>query len=110
MKIIPPASRGSSAISYAGLLEKIEILRSTLRWASTLARPEIEKLLRQANALRDEKLKVLHALRPIAGADVEKKTVRGQYKAGAIKGKPVPGYLEEPGVPADSRTETFVAL
>jgi glucose-6-phosphate 1-dehydrogenase len=63
-----------------------------------------------ADAVRNEKLKVLHALRPIAGADVETRTVRGQYRAGAIKGKTVPGYLEEPGVPADSRTETFVAL
>ncbi len=64
----------------------------------------------EADAVRNEKLKVLHSLRPIRGAEVETKTVRGQYKSGAIKGKAVPGYLEEPGVPADSRTETFVAL
>jgi glucose-6-phosphate 1-dehydrogenase len=63
-----------------------------------------------ADAVRNEKLKVLHALRPIRGPDVETRTVRGQYRAGAIKGKTVSGYLEEPGVPADSRTETFVAL
>jgi glucose-6-phosphate 1-dehydrogenase len=63
-----------------------------------------------ADAVRNEKLKVLHALKPIKGADVDTKTVRGQYRAGAIKGKTVVGYLEEPGVPADSRTETFVAL
>ncbi len=63
-----------------------------------------------ADAMRDEKLKVLRALRPIAGADVLTRTVRGQYKAGAVGGKPVPGYLEEKGVPADSTTETFVAL
>ena len=63
-----------------------------------------------ADAMRDEKLKVLRALRPIAGADVALKTVRGQYKSGASLGKPVPGYLEEQGVPAGSRTETFVAL
>ncbi len=63
-----------------------------------------------ADAVRNEKLKVLHALRPIKGADVETKTVRGQYRDGAINGKTVPGYLEEPGVPPDSRTETFVAL
>ncbi len=64
----------------------------------------------QPDAVRDEKLKVLRALRPIVGGDVQTKTVRGQYRAGAIAGKPVGGYLEEPGVPADSRTETFVAL
>jgi glucose-6-phosphate 1-dehydrogenase len=64
----------------------------------------------QADAVRDEKLKVLRALRPIVDGDVLTKTVRGQYRAGAIAGKPVVGYLDEPGVPRDSRTETFVAL
>ena len=63
-----------------------------------------------ADAMRDEKLKVLRALRPITGAAVLAKTVRGQYRAGASGGKPVSGYLEETGVPADSGTETFVAL
>jgi glucose-6-phosphate 1-dehydrogenase len=64
----------------------------------------------QADAVRDEKLKVLRALRPIVDGDVQTKTVRGQYRAGASAGKPVIGYLDEPGVPPDSRTETFVAL
>jgi glucose-6-phosphate 1-dehydrogenase len=64
----------------------------------------------QADAMRDEKLKVLRALRPIAGTDVQAKTVRGQYKAGAAAGKAVPGYLEEEGVPRDSTTETYVAI
>ena len=45
MKIL--GTRGESAISYGGLIEKIEILRSTLRWASTLERPQIQKLLNQ---------------------------------------------------------------
>ena len=63
-----------------------------------------------ADAMRDEKLKVLRALRPLAGIDVTTKTVRGQYRAGAANGQPVPGYLDEPGVPADSSTETYVAL
>ncbi|HVW68573.1 MAG TPA: glucose-6-phosphate dehydrogenase [Steroidobacteraceae bacterium] len=62
------------------------------------------------DAVRDEKLKVLRALRPIAGNAVEQKTVRGQYRAGAVNGQPVPGYLDESGVAADSTTETFVAL
>jgi glucose-6-phosphate 1-dehydrogenase len=62
------------------------------------------------DAMRDEKLKVLHALRPLVGRDVLQKTVRGQYKAGAAGGKPVVGYLEEKDVPADSTTETFVAV
>jgi glucose-6-phosphate 1-dehydrogenase len=62
------------------------------------------------DAMRDEKLKVLRALRPLVGRDVLTKTVRGQYKAGAAKGQPVVGYLQENGVPPDSTTETFVAL
>jgi glucose-6-phosphate 1-dehydrogenase len=63
-----------------------------------------------ADAMRDEKLKVLRALRPLTGRDVLQKTVRGQYKAGAAGGKPVVGYLDEKDVPKDSTTETFVAL
>ncbi|HTQ35947.1 MAG TPA: glucose-6-phosphate dehydrogenase [Steroidobacteraceae bacterium] len=63
-----------------------------------------------ADAMRDEKLKVLRALRPIAGEDVQARTVRGQYKAGAVGGRPVAGYLDETGVPPGSTTETFVAL
>jgi transcriptional regulator with GAF, ATPase, and Fis domain len=55
--LAPP--RGSM-MSYAGLLERLEILRSTLRWANSLERPEIEKLLRQANAVRDEVMQLSH--------------------------------------------------
>ena len=62
------------------------------------------------DAVRDEKLKVLRALRPLCDKDVLTKTVRGQYKAGAVRGLPVPGYLDETDIAADSSTETFVAL
>ncbi|MFX5522416.1 glucose-6-phosphate dehydrogenase, partial [Acinetobacter baumannii] len=62
------------------------------------------------DAVRDEKIKILKALKPITPQEVAEKTVRGQYRAGAIAGKPVPGYLEEPGIAPDSRTETFVAI
>ncbi|WP_026439587.1 glucose-6-phosphate dehydrogenase [Acidocella facilis] len=58
-----------------------------------------------ADAVRDEKLKVLRALKPMESQD----WVRGQYRAGASAGGPVPGYLEELGQPS-SQTETFVAL
>ncbi|MDT3671450.1 MAG: sigma-54 dependent transcriptional regulator [Aromatoleum sp.] len=68
MKILPPRGRAGSAISYAGLLEKIEILRSALRWAPTLARPDIEKLLRQTNALRDEVMQLSHKERFVEAA------------------------------------------
>ncbi|MGB6309101.1 MAG: glucose-6-phosphate dehydrogenase [Steroidobacteraceae bacterium] len=62
------------------------------------------------DAVRDEKLKVLRALRPLRDRDVLTKTVRGQYRAGAVRGAPVPGYLEEADIAADSTTETFAAL
>jgi glucose-6-phosphate 1-dehydrogenase len=62
------------------------------------------------DAMRDEKLKVLRALRPLRGRDVLQKTVRGQYKAGTVNGTQVVAYLAEKGVPPESTTETFVAL
>ncbi len=62
-----------------------------------------------ADAVRDEKVKVLRALRLLPPEDVDASTVRGQYGPGASGGKPVPGYLEEKGVAARSRTETYVA-
>ena len=62
------------------------------------------------DAVRDEKLKVLRALRPITGADVALNTVRGQYRSGAVASTLVPGYREESGVPTGSTTETFVAM
>ena len=62
------------------------------------------------DAIRDEKLKILKALKPIPLQEVPEKTVRGQYLEGAIAGQPVQGYLHEQGIPPDSRTETFVAI
>ena len=56
------------------------------------------------------KLKVLQALKPISGLDVQDKTVRGQYAAGRIGGQEVPAYYFEKNVDNDSDTETFVAL
>jgi len=64
----------------------------------------------EADAIRDEKVKVLHALRPVDAARVDEETVRAQYGSGVTGGKPVPGYKEEPGVAPDSTTETYVAL
>ena len=61
-----------------------------------------------ADAVRDEKLKVLRSLKRINGQEAGKQTVRGQYKAGASAGGPVKGYQEELG--SESRTETFVAV
>jgi glucose-6-phosphate 1-dehydrogenase len=62
-----------------------------------------------ADALRDEKLKVLKSLEPIAATNATTVTVRGQYRAGIAEGKAVPAYLEDIGKES-SETETFVAL
>ncbi len=58
-----------------------------------------------AESIRDEKIKVIRAMRPLNPA----RTVRGQYTAGSIQGEPVPGYREEKDVARDSTTETFFA-
>ena len=63
-----------------------------------------------ADAVRDEKVKVLRAIRRIRPAAVDGLVVRGQYGPGTMLGRAVPGYAEEPGVPPDSRTPTYVAL
>lgn len=63
-----------------------------------------------ADSIRDEKLKVLKALRKIDQSNVQEKTVRGQYSAGFVAGQAAPGYLEEEGARPNSKTETFVAI
>ena len=63
-----------------------------------------------ADAVRDEKVKVLRAIHPLNTAEVARRTVRGQYGPGAIGGQTVPGYREESRVNPSSYTETFVAL
>ncbi len=64
----------------------------------------------QADAVRDEQAKILHAIQPLSSEEVLSKTVRGQYGDGEIGGNRVPGYRHEGDVPVDSRTETFVAM
>ncbi len=64
----------------------------------------------RADSIRDEKVKVVRALRRILREQVSLDVVRGQYAAGAINGKPVPGYREEEKVDKRSTIETFVAL
>jgi glucose-6-phosphate 1-dehydrogenase len=63
-----------------------------------------------ADEVRNEKVKVLHAIAPPSPEDVPRIAVRAQYAAGVVGGEPVPGYLEEDGVPPDSNTETHAAL
>ncbi|MFX1675113.1 glucose-6-phosphate dehydrogenase [Paraburkholderia sp. A2WS-5] len=63
-----------------------------------------------ADAVRDEKLRVLRALKPVLGDEIRQNVVRGQYHAGAIKNTSVCAYHAEAGVSQGSTTETFVAL
>jgi glucose-6-phosphate 1-dehydrogenase len=63
-----------------------------------------------AEDVRNEKVKVLHAIAPPQAREVARMAVRAQYAAGHAGGDDVPGYLQEQGVPDDSRTETFAAL
>jgi glucose-6-phosphate 1-dehydrogenase len=60
--------------------------------------------------LRTEKVKVLKSVRPIPRSAVNAFAVRAQYTAGGVDGRRVPGYLEEEGIPHDSRTETYAAI
>jgi DNA-binding NtrC family response regulator len=68
MKILDQSESGNSAVSYGGLIERIEILRSALRWSTKLERPEIERLLRQSNVLRDEVMLLSYQERFVAAA------------------------------------------
>ena len=77
---LPEELPASPAVSYAALLEKIEILRSTLRWTSRMERPEIEKLLKQASVLRDEVMQLSHRERFVQAAGAEPQ--RGPATAG----------------------------
>ncbi len=64
----------------------------------------------RAHEVRDEKLKLLRAVRPPTPAEIDRVAVRGQYGAGSIGGRAVPAYRAEPGVRPDSTVETFAAL
>jgi glucose-6-phosphate 1-dehydrogenase len=64
----------------------------------------------EADEIRNKKIDVIHALRPIPADMIPQYVVRGQYRRGWIDGKEVCGYREEEGIPPNSETETFVAL
>ena len=63
-----------------------------------------------SDAVHDEQAKILRAVQPLSSEDVLRSTVRGQYGEGEINDERMPAYRAEPGVPPDSKTETFVAL
>jgi len=64
----------------------------------------------QADEIRNKKVDVLHAIRPISRDEVAKCAVRGQYGSGVVAGENVAAYREEPNVAGDSGTETFAAI
>ncbi len=64
----------------------------------------------EANAVRDEKVKVLHAIPPLDESSVARNVVRAQYGPGWLNGTLEPGYRQEPGVSPTSTTETYIAL
>lgn len=64
----------------------------------------------ESDAIRNEKLKVFQAIRPLGNDDLFKSVIRGQYVASNVKGKYQKGYREETGVDSTSRTETYVSL
>ncbi len=63
-----------------------------------------------ADAIRDEVVKVLQSLKPLEEEDLHKDLVLGQYTASDVRGQHLPGYREENGVADDSRTETYIGL
>ena len=83
-----------------------DILQNHLIQLLTLVAMEPPPAL-EADALRDEKVKVLRSIRPIARQAVHAHAFRAQYAAGVVDGREVPGYQNEPGVGTDSVTETF---
>jgi glucose-6-phosphate 1-dehydrogenase len=85
-----------------------DMLQNHLMQLLTLIAMEPPAML-DADALRDEKVKVLRSIRPIAPAAVGAHAFRAQYAPGRVAGKAVPGYLEEAGVAKGSATETYVA-
>lgn len=82
-----------------------DMVQNHLTQLLTLTAMEVPAIL-NADAVRNEKVKVLQAVAPIKAED----SVFGQYGPGTVSGKPVPGYRSEDGVSAQSTTETFVAL
>jgi glucose-6-phosphate 1-dehydrogenase len=92
---------------HAGILR--DMVQNHLMQVVSLAAMEPPVAL-DADGVRDEKLKVLRALRPIPSSEIDANIVRAQYAAGSIAGRAVPGYREEPGVSPASQTETYVAL
>ena len=100
-------ARRAGYYDQAGALR--DMIQSHLLQMLTLVAMEPPASL-EAEALRDEKVKVLRSIRPISPRAVHAHAFRAQYTRGQSRGRPVPGYLEEEGVAPDSATETYAAL
>lgn len=94
---------------YDGVGAMRDMIQSHLLQMLTLVAMEPPPSL-DAEALRDEKVKVLRSIRPIPRDAVHTYAFRAQYASGRINGQRVAGYLEEPGVSPNSATETYAAL
>ena len=100
---------GGRAQFYEGTGAMRDMIQSHLLQLLTLVAME-PPVSMEAEALRDEKVKVLKSIRPIPHDEVHAHAFRAQYGQGNIGNDPVVGYLQEEGVPADSATETYAAL
>ncbi len=100
---------GGRAEYYDGAGALRDMIQSHLMQMLTLVAMEPPACM-EAEALRDEKVKVLRSIRPIPPSAVHAHAFRAQYARGVVDGEAVPGYLEEEDVPSDSATETFAAL
>ncbi|MBD3619210.1 MAG: glucose-6-phosphate dehydrogenase [Chromatiales bacterium] len=111
VQIVHAESRGieGRAAYYedAGALR--DMIQSHLLQMLTLVAMEPPSSL-EGEALRDEKVKVLRSIRPIAPSNVHDHAFRAQYAGGTVNGEAVRAYREEAGVAADSLTETYAAL
>jgi len=100
---------GGRADYYDGAGALRDMIQSHLMQLLTLVAMEPPPSM-DAESLRDEKVKVLKSIRPIAPSAVHAQSFRAQYSSGVIDGKKVKSYLEEDGIPHDSTTETYGAL
>ena len=100
---------GGRAAFYDGVGAMRDMIQSHLLQMLTLVAMEPPPNL-DAESLRDEKVKVLKSIRPIAKRAVNAHAFRAQYSSGKISGEQVKGYLDEEGVPSHSTTETYAAL
>ncbi len=103
------AGVGSRGAYYDGSGAMRDMIQSHLLQLLSLVAME-PPVSMEAEDLRDEKVKVLKSLRRIEEEQVPNVAFRAQYGAGEIDGRPVKAYLEEDGIPADSRTETYAAM